>query len=238
MKWPIFIIWDFDFIERNRHFRAVSKRFFAFSEKREMSRKHFHIERPVYRVTHAHWPTDRPAENHHLPRPPSEISSRRASSAPSRSARTASGSKARRPRGQRQGSLPVSVFAPTPYRRASELARLSLHHSARNTRAGVVPPAVFVGIGQLAGCNGAIRSAVPFRCFASRTSLRERAVAPPWLCYKFASKYQRRASPQFRNRISPCKNFPRVNCTFIIIHSDPGVNFIIYKSIRMRRSYF
>lgn len=45
---------------------------------------------------------------------------------------------------------------------------LSLDHSARNARAGVVP-AVFVGIGQLAGCNGAIRSAVPFRCFASRT---------------------------------------------------------------------
>lgn len=35
----------------------------------------------------------------------------------------------------------------------------------------MVPPVVLVGIGQLAGCNGAIRSAVPFRCFASRTSL-------------------------------------------------------------------
>lgn len=34
----------------------------------------------------------------------------------------------------------------------------------------MVPPVVLVGIGQLAGCNGAIRSAVPFRCFASRTS--------------------------------------------------------------------
>lgn len=33
----------------------------------------------------------------------------------------------------------------------------------------MVPPVVLVGIGQLAGCNGAIRSAVPFRCLASRT---------------------------------------------------------------------
>lgn len=35
----------------------------------------------------------------------------------------------------------------------------------------MVSPVVLVGIGQLAGCNGAIRSAVPFRCFASRTFL-------------------------------------------------------------------
>lgn len=84
----------------------------------------------------------------------------------------ASGSRARRLRARLRGSLPASVSRTS--KRASERvseARLSLHHSARNTRAGVVPPVVLVGIGQLAGCNGAIRSAVPFRCFASRTSL-------------------------------------------------------------------
>lgn len=53
-------------------------------------------------------------------------------------------------------------------RLSSGRTSLSLDHSARNARAGVVP-AVFVGIGQLVGCNGAIRSAVPFRCFALRT---------------------------------------------------------------------
>lgn len=63
-------------------------------------------------------------------------------------------------------------------RLSGERTSLSLDHSARNARAGVVP-AVFVGIGQLAGCNGAIRSAVPFRCFALRTlsTVRSAAVA-------------------------------------------------------------
>jgi len=121
----------------------------------------FNCERSVYWVALAGRP-----ENHHLPLLPSHLNIGPARVvAPNCDART----------GIWFESVVYERDLEARYQRASELAnslaRLSLHHSARNTRAGVVPPVVLVGIGQLAGCNGAIRSAVPFRCFASRTSL-------------------------------------------------------------------